>query len=147
MTEKREDEPRPPFEPEAGGRGRERPLGDIAQKLIRAGADALTATSEKIKERGEDFHPLDVISGAARVGVLAKEEFLTLTAKEIRSYLEKLKVGEELRALLTEHSLEVKASIRLKPLLEKGDLKAEDVDVHASLDPVKERHRGRKKGG
>lgn len=135
MSEDRKDGPRGQFEPEAGPRHRERPLGDIAQKLIRAGTDAISATSERIKERGEEFSARDVISGAARVGVSAKEEILTITAKEVRGYLEKLRVGEELRSLLTEHSLEVKASIRLKPLIEKGRLEADDIDVDAKLQP------------
>ncbi len=138
MGEDETDDPRVNFEPEAGGRPRERPLGDIAQKLIRASADAITATSEKIRERGEDFSPRDVLSGAARVGVSAKEEILTITAKEVRGYLEKLRVGDELRSLLTEHSLELKASIRLKPLVERGKLDADDVDVKASLEPKEE---------
>ena len=51
------DAPPPPrFEPETGPRGgRERPLGAVAQKLIRVGAEALTVGAEKIRERGEDF--------------------------------------------------------------------------------------------
>ena len=59
---------------------------------------------------------------------------MTLAAEEVRSYLEKLRVGQELRSLLTEHSLEVQASIRLKPLVEKGSLAADDIDMSARLE-------------
>ena len=139
MADDRDADPRPPhFESETGPRGRERPLGTVAQKIIRAGAEALTQGAEKIRERGEDFSAREVLSGAAQLGARGKEELMTLAAEEVRSYLEKLRVGEELRALLTEHSLEVKASIRLKPLAEKGSLGPEDVDVAASLQPAED---------
>jgi hypothetical protein len=125
--------PRPRFEPEAGPRGRDKPLGTVAQKLIRAGAEALTMGAERIRERGEDFSAREVLSGAAQLGARGKEELMTLAAHEVRGYLEKLRVGEELRALLTEHSLEVKASIRLKPLVEEGSLDPDDVALAAKL--------------
>jgi uncharacterized UPF0146 family protein len=128
-------EPPPPqFEPEAGPRSRERPLGSVAQKLIRVGAEAFTQGAERIRERGEDFSARDVLSGAAQLGARGKEEIITIAAQEVRGYLEKLRVGEELRSLLTEHSLEVSASIRLKPLVETGSLEADDVDVAATLE-------------
>ena len=41
-----------------------------------------------------------------------------MVAREVRLYLEKLRVGEELRGLMTDHSLEINASVRLKPLAE-----------------------------
>lgn len=139
MADETDDDapPRPEFEPETG-RGRDRPLGTVAQKLIRVGADALTVGAEKIRERGEDFSARDVLSGAAQLGVRGKEELLTLTAKEVRGYLEKLRVGEELRSLLTEHSLEIQASIKLKPLVEKGSLGPDDLDLEAELNPLPE---------
>jgi hypothetical protein len=97
----------------------ERPLGELATRLIRAGAEAAHKTSEKIRERGEDLRARDLVQGAANLTLRGKEELMTLAAKEVRGYLEKLKLGEELREFLTQHSLEVSASIRLKPLLEK----------------------------
>jgi len=51
-----------------------------------------------------------------------------LVAKEVRMYLEKLRVGEELRALMTDHSLEVKASFRLKPLDASGNSSGDSED-------------------
>ena len=119
--------------PEDGPRGRDRPMGTVAQKLIRAGAEALTQGAKRIRERGEDFSAREVLSGAAQLGVRGKEELITLAAEELRGYLEKLRVGDELRSLLTEHSLEVSASIRLKPLADRRELKPEDVKVDAKL--------------
>ncbi len=129
-------DPSPPnFEPETG-KSRDRPLGAVAQKLIRVGAEALTVGAEKIRERGEDFSAREVLSGAAQLGARGKEELITIAAEEVRGYLEKLRVGQELRSLLTEHSLEISASVRLKPLVETGSLEPADVDVDARLEPT-----------
>lgn len=46
----------------------------------------------------------------------AKTEAMKLVAREVRNYLEELKLKEGLQALLTGHSLEVKMSLQLKPL-------------------------------
>jgi len=91
-------------------------LGDLASRLIRVGAEAVSVGAEKIRERSGDLHPKDLVSGAASLGVKGKEELVTLVAGEVRGYLNKLKVGEEIRSLLTNHSLEVSASVRLKPV-------------------------------
>ncbi len=46
----------------------------------------------------------------------AKTEAVKLVAREVRSYLEALKWKEDLRDLLTGHTLEVNATLRLRPL-------------------------------
>ena len=98
--------------------GRERPLGDLASKLLRVGAEAVNQTTERLKEAGEDFRPRDIVSGAAAISAKGREELAGLIAKEVRLYMDKFRIGEELRALMTDHSLEVHASVRLKPVPE-----------------------------
>jgi hypothetical protein len=85
---------------------RERPIGDLASRLIRAGAEAVSAGAEKLREKGES---------AASLTARGKEEVMTLLAKEVRSYVEKLRLGDELRDLLTDYTLEIRASIDLQP--------------------------------
>lgn len=46
----------------------------------------------------------------------AKNEMVRMVAREVRNYLEELKLKEDLTKLLTSHSLEVKMSLSLKPL-------------------------------
>lgn len=46
----------------------------------------------------------------------AKSEAVKLVAREVRSYLEALKWKDDLRDLLTGHTLEVNATFRLRPL-------------------------------
>ena len=95
---------------------RESPLGDLATRLVRVGADAVNQTTGRLREAGEDVKPREILSGAVRMTAKGREELVGLVAKEVRMYLEKLRVGEELRALMTDHSLEIQASVRLKPM-------------------------------
>jgi hypothetical protein len=95
---------------------RDRPLGDFASRLLRVGAEAVNQTTGRLREAGEDVKPREILSGAVRMTAKGREELVGLVAKEVRMYLEKLRVGEELRALMTDHSLEIQASVRLKPL-------------------------------
>ena len=76
----------------------------------------MVTTGERIRERGEDL-PKDLVMGAAHLGAKGKDELMTLVAQEVRSWLEKLEVDKELRRLMTEHSLEVKASFRLRSIV------------------------------
>ncbi len=96
---------------------REHALGDLAGRLIRAGADAVSAGAEKLREKGEEFKPRELVTGAASLGARGKDELMTLVANEVRSYMEKLRVGEEITEFLTNHSLEL--SVSLKPLAPK----------------------------
>jgi len=105
---------------------RERPLGDLATRLMRAGAGAVSVGAEKLREKGEDLKAREIVSGAASLTARGKEELMTLVAKEVRGYMEKLRVGEELTKFLTEHSLEVQASISLKSLVPAAKGSAED---------------------
>jgi hypothetical protein len=67
---------------------REGMLGDLASRFIRAGAEAVVNTSGRIKERGEEFKPRDVLAGAAKAAGAGKDELVTLVAKEVRGYLD-----------------------------------------------------------
>jgi hypothetical protein len=114
-----------------------RPLGELGMRAAKLGARILQEATDRLRERGEDLRPRDLprelIVGVANLGIRGKEEILTLAAKEVRGYFEKLKVGDELRSLLTEHSLEIQASVRLKPVLGGEPLKPEDVRVGAEV--------------
>jgi len=91
-------------------------LGDLASRLLRVGTEAVSVGAATIREKSGELHPKDLVSGAANLGAKGKDEIVTMIASEVRGYLNKLKVGEELRSLLTDHSLEVSASVRLKPV-------------------------------
>ena len=96
-------------------------IGDLASRLIRVGAEAVSVGAEKLREKGEDLKSKEVLSGAVNLTAKGKEELVGLVGGEVRGYLSKLKIGDELRNLLTHHSLEVTASIRLKPVPKEAD--------------------------
>lgn len=59
---------------------------------------------------------MDVLSSVIETSDRAKTEAVKLLAREVRGYLEALQLKDDLHWLLTNHSLEVKMSLSLKPL-------------------------------
>lgn len=57
-----------------------------------------------------------VLGALLETGDKAKTETIKMVAREVRSYLEALELHKDLHHLLTNYSLEVKASIHLAPL-------------------------------
>lgn len=89
-------------------------ISDLAARFIKAGAEAVVNTGGKLKERSEDLRARDVLAGAIDVTARGKDEIVTLIAKEVRSYLDKLELGKELAEFAREHELEVHATFSLK---------------------------------
>lgn len=78
-------------------------------------------------ELGEDA--MFLVSTVLESSDRAKTEMVRMVAREVRTYLEELKVDEGLRSLVTGHSLEVHLSLSLKPLGDHDDdEQGEDVD-------------------
>ena len=59
----------------------------------------------------------ELLSALLSTGDKAKTEVFRLVAKEVRNYVEALELHKDLHYLLTNYSLEVKASFNLKPLV------------------------------
>ncbi len=118
MSDQPTDEPAdesalpPPLSEEE--RRRREGISDLASRFIRAGAEAVVSTSGRIRERGEEFKPREVLAGAAKVAATGKDEVVTLIAKEVRNYLDKLELAKELGDFARGHELEVNATFRLK---------------------------------
>lgn len=91
-------------------------LGFLASRFLRAGAEAVAQTGEKIRERGEDLKPRDLVRGAAGLTSRGKDEVMALMAREVRAYIEHLGLVDEIEQFATTHTLEVSASFRLKPV-------------------------------
>jgi hypothetical protein len=64
------------------------------------------------KELAEDTR--EILSAVLSTSDRAKTEAVRMVAREVRTYLEELRLKEDLRDLLTSHSLEI--SVHLKPL-------------------------------
>lgn len=69
------------------------------------------------KELGQDTREL--LLNVLATSDKAKTEAVRMVAREVRSYLEALELKDDLKRLLTGHSLEI--SIRLKPLADALD--------------------------
>ncbi len=80
-----------------------------------SGAGRLARLARRLmdrKELAEDTR--DVLMAVLSTSDRAKTEAVKMIAREVRTYLEELKLKEEVLDLLTSHSLEV--SLHLKPL-------------------------------
>ena len=66
-----------------------------------------------------------VLAALLETGDKAKTETIRMVAREVRGYLEALELHKDLNHLLTNYSLEVKASIHLEPLDRDSEGKAE----------------------
>lgn len=73
----------------------------------------------RLLDRGDDVRELAsaVIESSDR----AKTEMVKMVAREVRTYLDELKLKEDVRDLMTKHSLEMHVSFSLKPLVETKD--------------------------
>ncbi len=114
---------------------RDRAIGDLAGRLIRASADVATTAADRIREKSDDFPKAgELLSGAAKLSVRGKEELVTLIANEVRNYIEKLRVGEEVERFLETHELEI--TLRLKPARRDAgaDPDAEETQIPAAAD-------------
>ena len=94
-------------------RGREPRLRDFARRL-------LTDDEEK------GISPREVLGAVIDGGDKAKTELVRMVAREVRTYLEGLGLHEDVRHLMTNYSLDVSASFRLRPLTEEVESLSEE---------------------
>lgn len=71
------------------------------------------------RELAEDTR--EVIGGMLDISDRAKTEAVRLVAREVRNYLDELKIMDDMKDLVTSHSLEVKLSLHLKPLADEPE--------------------------
>lgn len=130
MSDDKDGKGRGDGQADASGRDRDGLLSDLAGRILRVGAEAVSVGAEKLREKGES---------AASLTARGKEEVMTLLANEIRSYIEKLKVGDEVRSFLDDYTLEINASVRLKSLHEDEPAADDDgISMEVGLRPNKE---------
>lgn len=91
-------------------RHREPRLRDLARRLFTEGEPG------EPEERPSRRDARELLIAALETGDKAKTEVVRLVAREVRSYLDALEIGEDIHDLLTNYSLEVHASFSLKPL-------------------------------
>ena len=80
----------------------------------------------------------DILGAVWETGDKAKTEVVRLVAREVRGYLEALELHKDIRTLLTDYSLEVKASFHLKPLQEENEVSVPETTQSKSIEPHQE---------
>lgn len=83
----------------------------------------------RLLERGDDVREL--ASAVLETSDRAKTEMVRMVAREVRNYLDEMRLKEDIMDLVRSHSLELKVSIHLKPLDEaegKPAVKGSDED-------------------
>lgn len=111
-------------------RSREARLRGFAKRIFREidGSDEAPEPEAPGPKRGAEEEPHEghraeawaMLSALLETGDKAKTEIVRLLAREVRSYLEALELHKDLHHLVTNYSLEVHASLHLKPLREDG---------------------------
>ncbi len=106
--------PPPPPEPgDDAGRGG---LADGVKKALLAGVGALFMTEEGARRLARDWKlPKDVASFLGQQATTAKDEVLRLFGDEIRRFLESDSLRKEFLKSLADHTIEIRAEIRLRP--------------------------------
>ena len=103
-----------------GGRDRREPrLRDIlARRLFTEGEEEAHPHEERARDDRGRMDAREMLGAVLDTGDKAKTEVVRMIAREVRSYLEALQVGDDIHDLLTNYSLEVHASLHLRPLRE-----------------------------
>ena len=114
-----ENNERKPSEGEApdSEKKRERRIRDFARRIFREDSDS---------DEGNRPPNREILGAILETGDKAKSEIVRMIGREVRTYLEALDLHNDIHNLLTNYSLEVKASIHLKPLADAMDERRKD---------------------
>ncbi len=102
----------PPGGSEEAGRGS---LADGVKKALLAGMGALFMTEEGARRLARDWKlPKEVAAFLGQQATGAKDELLRLFGEEIRRFLQSDALRKEFLKSLADHTIEIRAEIRLK---------------------------------
>lgn len=124
-----------------GGRDRREPrLRDIlARRLFTEGEEE----PHPHEERSGRMDAREMLGAVLDTGDKAKTEVVRLIAREVRGYLDALQLGDDIHDLLTNYSLEVHASLHLRPLREE-EKETRDASAPSEVSAGLKRRGGRK---
>lgn len=106
-------EEQPPREDEDAERS------DVSEEEASGAVGRLRRLGRKLIERKELADDTRELLGAMlETSDRAKTEVVKMVAREVRTYLQELRVMDDLKDIMTSHSLELRMSMNLKPLVE-----------------------------
>jgi hypothetical protein len=89
---------------------------DLVKRGLYAGLGAVLTTEEGIRKAAADFSlPKDVANYLMSSAQTTKDEALRIMAREMREFLEKMNISQEIAKILTMLSFEIKTEIRFIP--------------------------------
>lgn len=100
--------------PDDPARPRRRPSADDGSEERPKEPGRLARLGRKLLDKGDDVKEL--ASAVLESSDRAKTEMVRMVAREVRTYLDELKLKDDIRSLLTKNSLEIRMSFHLKPL-------------------------------
>jgi hypothetical protein len=77
----------------------------------------------------EDGRAKDVVSSLFEMGDKARMETVRLLAKEVRGYVEAMELDKGLNDLVTNYSLDITASFRLRPIKKEAEETEESAEI------------------
>src|SRR5262249_17513103 len=91
-------------------------IPDLVKRTFYAGLGAVFTTEEGIRKIASEFSlPKDVANYLINSAQSTKNELFKVVAREMREFLEKVNLQEEIAKLLTTLSFEIKTEIRFIP--------------------------------
>ena len=92
---------------------------DVSEEEASGAVGRLRRLGRKLMERKELADDTRELLGAMlETSDRAKTEVVKMVAREVRTYLQELRVMDDLKDIMTSHSLELRMSMNLKPLVE-----------------------------
>ncbi len=90
-------------------------LSDLVKKVINTGIGAAFMTEDAVKGIIKDLPlPKDVVSGLLSNAKQSKEEFIGSVKAELKNYLNKIDLSQEIDRVLEKYDFEINATISLK---------------------------------
>jgi hypothetical protein len=137
MDSRDDDKPETPADDreEAGLRDRlEALVPELVKRTFAAGMGAVFNTEEGIRKLARDISlPKDVANYLASTAGNTKDEVVRIVAREVREFLERMNLADEITKLLTTLSFEIKTEIRFIPNSEKYSGVDPDVQMKMRL--------------
>ncbi len=90
-------------------------VGDILKKVVSTGVNAAFMTEESVRAVLKDL-PIskEIVNTLLENAKSSKQEFVTAVKNELRMYLEKVKIQDEIEKVIENYDIEVSAKIGFK---------------------------------
>ncbi len=91
-------------------------LSDIFKKVVSTGISAAFMTEDAVKGVLQDLPiPKEIVNGLVQNAKQTKDEFITSVKGELKEYLKKLDVSQEVDRIIANYDIEVNAKFKLTP--------------------------------